>query len=137
MSMRLLAIITLILFNSSVSKGQDKCSSLEKIVVKINAYSGSKLLQQTVSISDLRNGNFEIRSDDAAYKVIGYTVCHDCYSGLSFDISCKEYYAELIKPGDPFFYGINKGALLTVDCIILVKGEQKFTANGVLFNVVE
>lgn len=74
MSMRLLAIITLILFNSSVSKGQDKCSSLEKIVVKINAYSGSKLLQQTVSISDLRNGNFEIRSDDAAYKVIGYTV---------------------------------------------------------------
>jgi len=136
--MRLFAIFFFFAFGSSISNScYGQCNGLDRIRTRINIHLGNTILQETVSKAALEKNDLEIRIENATYKILAFSICYDCHSGLSYDLNCKEFSNSLIKQGNNFLTGTRKGDLLTFDCIILNKDNKKFTTDAVLLQVID
>ena len=130
-------LLSLFLSNALIENCQAQCSGLDKVSESLTIYLGGKLQGQTISKTDLTKNELEIRIENSDYKIIAFTICYDCHSGISYDINCKDYSDTVIKPGDNFIKGVLKKDTLTFECIVLVKGGKKMTTTGIALTVTE
>lgn len=138
MFIRVLTFILFVLLSPAiVGECQSPCSGLKNVSVNIQIYLGGKLQNENLSKKDLVENYLEIRIGSTDLKIVSFTICYDCHSGVSYDINCKDYFDNLIKPGDNFLKNVRAGDHLVFDCLVITKGGNKFTTTGVQFRIVE